>query len=44
MEAWEQFDEVDASTHASSIAYYSFLSLVPLLALFCFGCIWCSSS
>ena len=33
---WEEFDKVNASTHASSIAYYSFLPLVPLLALFLF--------
>lgn len=32
-EAFEEFDAIGADTHASSIAYYSFLSLVPLLAL-----------
>jgi len=30
---WKEFAAVGAATHASSIAYYTFLSLVPLLAL-----------
>ena len=30
---WGQFADVDAGTHASSIAYFAFLSLVPLFAL-----------
>lgn len=30
---WDEFAAVGAATHASSIAYYTFLSLVPLLAL-----------
>lgn len=32
-DAWREFAGVGAATHASSIAYYTFLSLVPLLAL-----------
>ena len=31
--AWAEFSAIGPSTHASSIAYYSFLSIVPLLAL-----------
>ena len=30
---WAEFSAIGPSTHASSIAYYSFLSIVPLLAL-----------
>lgn len=30
---WKEFSTVGASTHASSIAYYMFFSIVPLLAL-----------
>lgn len=30
---WQDFGGIDADTHASSIAYYTFLSLVPLLVL-----------
>lgn len=31
--AWTEFAAIGPSTHASSVAYYSFLSIVPLLAL-----------
>lgn len=31
--AWQEFSAIDADTHASSITYYTFLSLVPLLAI-----------
>ena len=30
---WVEFSAIGPSTHASSVAYYSFLSIVPLLAL-----------
>lgn len=30
---WREFSAIGASTHASSIAYYTFFSVVPLLAL-----------
>ena len=36
--AWAEFSAIGPSTHASSIAYYSFLSIVPLLA-FCISLI-----
>lgn len=31
---WKEFSAICASTHASSIAYYTFFSIVPLLAIF----------